>query len=138
MITWIKDTIAMMSDIDRKTPWVGHWGKVLNAPQVLGGIAFITRPEAALILVACVGSVLVAAQIHKRTPFSRLTSIVHIVWLPLFAYLLNQLMTGGVNNFYDGWLVFVTVTIGISLVLDVWNLVLFIFTRNNAFEGSAK
>ena len=103
---------------------------------MVGGLVFISRIEAALVLVTCVFSVVVAAQIHKRHPFSRLTSLVHVVWLPLFPMLVEGLMTEGAVGAFGIWLAYVVITMAISLVLDVWNIVLALFTRNNAFEGA--
>lgn len=73
----IRDSFAMITDLRRNAPGIGHWGAALNIPHVVGGLIFIQQLEALLVLVTCVVSVMVAAQIHKRAPYSRLTSIVH-------------------------------------------------------------
>lgn len=133
----IKDAFAMIADLRQHAPGIGRWGGLLNIPQIVGGLFFLPRVDAALILAACIGSVVVAAQMHKRTPFTRLTSIVHVVWVPLFPYLLTVVMAHGVSDAFGVWLACVVVTMGVSLVLDVWNLVLYAFSRNRQFEVSA-
>ncbi len=136
MIGFVKDARNMILDLNRVSPFLRIWGPALNVPHVVGGLVFIGRYEAALVLATSVFSVVVAAQIHKRSPFSRLTSLVHIVWLPLFPLLLEVLMTEGAVGAFGIWLAYVVVTMAISLVLDAWNLILYVFTRNNAFEGA--
>lgn len=134
MIGLVKDARNMISDLNRESAFMRVWGPALNVPHVLGGLVFIGRYEAALILATSVFSVIVAAQIHKRSPFSRLTSLVHVVWLPLFPLLVQTLMDEGVQRAFSVWLAYVVVTMGISLILDAWNIVLALGTRNKRFH----
>jgi len=129
------DTKQMIDDINNRSFWFGLWGASLNVPQVIGGVIFLPRLEAALILIACVASVMVAAQMHKRMPFTRLTSWVHLPWIPLLPYLVSSLIEEGIGTLFGVWLTYVTVTIALSLVLDIRNLILQYFTNNNQFEG---
>jgi hypothetical protein len=133
---WIRDVRNMIEDLQRVSPFMRVWGPLLNAPMVLGGLIFIGHFEAVLILLTCVGSVLIAAQIHKRLPFTRLSSLVHIVWLPLFPYLVRALMDRGVIDLYGAWLAFVTLTMGICLALDALNIALYLSSSNNKYEGA--
>lgn len=133
---WIRDVKSMIEDLQRVSPFMRIWGPLLNAPMVLGGLVFINRFEAVLILISCVGSVLVAAQMHKRVPFTRLSSLVHIVWLPLFPYLVQVLIDRGMVDLYSAWLAFVTLTMGICLALDALNIALYLSSSNNKYEGA--
>jgi hypothetical protein len=126
----------MIEDLQRVSPFMRIWGPLLNAPMVLGGLVFFYRFEAVLILISCVGSVLIAAQMHKRVPFTRLSSLVHIVWLPLFPYLVQVLIEQGVVDLFSAWLAFVTLTMGICLALDALNIALHLSSSNNKFEGA--
>lgn len=134
----IIDTMRMIRDIDRGSFWLGMWGKALNLPQIIGGIWFLPRLEATLILIACVASVVIAAQVHKRSPFTRLTSWVHLPWLPLLPYLIHALQSEGVGTPFGIWLAYVTATIAISLILDVRNLWLYYLTDNGQFEAAGR
>lgn len=136
MIGFVKDARDMISDLGRVSPFLRLWGPALNIPHVAGGLIFIGRYEAALVLATSIFSVMVAAQIHKRSPFSRLTSLVHVVWLPLLPMLLEVLRTDGAVGAFGIWLIYVVITMVISLILDTWNIILTLFTRNNAFEGA--
>ncbi len=133
---WIRDVKSMIEDLQRVSPFMRVWGPLLNAPMVLGGLIFLNRFEAVLILISCVGSVLIAAQMHKRVPFTRLSSLVHIVWLPLFPYLVQVLIDRGVADLYSAWLAFVTLIMGICLALDALNIALYLSSSNNKYEGA--
>jgi len=135
-VGWIRDVKCMIEDLQRVSPFMRIWGPLLNAPMVLGGLVFFYRFEAVLILISCVGSVLIAAQMHKRVPFTRLSSLVHIVWLPLFPYLVQVLIDRGVVDLYSAWLAFVTLTMGICLALDALNIALYLSSSNNKYEGA--
>lgn len=132
----VTDTMRMINDINRRSFWLGIWGRSLNLPQIVGGLWFLPRLEAVLVLIACVGSVAIAAQIHKRSPFSRLTSWVHLPWLLLLPYLTDSLLDEGVRSLFGIWLAYVSATIAISLVLDARNLWLYYLTDNARFEGA--
>ncbi len=133
---WIRDVKNMIEDLQRVSPFMRVWGPLLNAPMVLGGLIFLYRFEAVLILVTCVGSVLVAAQMHKRMPFTRLSSLVHVIWLPLFPYLVQTVIGQGVVDAYSTWLAFVTVTMGVCLAFDALNIALCLSSSNNRYEGA--
>ena len=79
-------------------------------------------------------AVLVAAQIHKRDPFSRLTSICHITWLPVLPLLVPALLRSEEPAYFRAWLLYTVVTMAISLLLDVRNLVLYWSGPDRAFE----
>ena len=131
----ITDTKRMIDDINNHSFWLGVWGAALNIPQIIGGFIFLPRIEAFLVLVACVASVSVAAQMHKNAPFTRLSSWVHLPWLALLPYLLTSLRDEGVETFIGLWLSYVIVTMVICLALNVRNLYLYYFTDNSQFEG---
>lgn len=136
MFALIKDAYTMISDLKRTSPFMRIWGPLLNVPHVVGGLVFVAHFEALLILISALFSVIAAAQIHKRFSFSRMTSIVHIVWLPLLPFLLAALRDADLQSAYGLWLAFSTTTIVISLVLDMRNIFLFLSTRNNTFAGA--
>lgn len=132
------DAMRMIDDINKRSFWLGVWGAALNIPQVIGGILFLPHLEAVLILIACVGSVMIAAQMHKRAPFTRLTSWVHLPWLVLLPYLAVSLLNQGTGTYFGIWLAYVAITIAISLVLDLRNLWLYYQGNNGTFEAARR
>jgi len=134
----ITDTKRMIYDINRSSFWFGLWGAALNIPQVIGGLVFLPRLEAALILITCAVPVVIAAQTHKRAPFTYLTSWVHLPWVPLLPYLVASVREEGLSTVFGVWLAYCATVIAISLALDARNIVLVYFTDNSKFEGADK
>jgi hypothetical protein len=134
---WFKDMFTMIKDLRAEAPRIGRWGFALNMPMWVGGLLFIQRPEGIAIFVLNTIAVLVAAQIHKRDRFSRLTSICHIAWLPVLPLLVSALLRSEEPAYFRGWLLYTVVTMAISLVLDARNLVLYCTSEGRAFERSS-
>ena len=119
----IKDALAMIRAIRAQGSGIGTWGFVLNIPQIVGGLLFLPRVEALVILVFELIALAVAGQIHKRTPFSRLTGICHLPWLLMLPWLVWRLLTLDHGAVYATWLWFVCATVAISLVFDAMDVV---------------
>lgn len=127
----------MIRDLRAEIPRVGRWGFMLNMPMWLGGLIFVQRPEASATFVLNTIAVLIAAQIHKRNRFSRLTSICHVAWLPVLPFLISALLRSDEPVAFRGWLLYTVVTMAISLALDVRNLMLYWGSDDRAFLGRA-
>jgi len=115
----LKDIINMIKDIRSTSVAINLWGRALNIPQIAGGLIFIYTLEGSLVLIAEIAALLVASQIHKRSPFSRLMGMCHLPWLALAPWLLYRLQTVEHGPFLQAWLYYVAVTMCISLVFDV-------------------
>jgi hypothetical protein len=113
-----RDFLAMLSDLRREAPHVDRWGAALNLPQIFGALFFITTRQAQLILAANIVTLVIASQIHKRRPFSRLAGMCHVIWIPLLPYLVWTLWTAPANTAFWYWLLYVAATMGLCLVLD--------------------
>jgi hypothetical protein len=129
----ISDILRMMRDLRRNAPAIYAWGGALNMPQLLGGLYFFERAEAKLVLAGVVISLMIAAQIHRRAPFSRLAGICHVIWLPLVPMLLASAMRPELGSVYRSWASYVALAMGISVVLDVYDLYRFFFTSSTTY-----
>jgi len=114
----LRDPLRMIGDIGRTSRVVNAWGAALNVPQVVGGLAFIATLEGQLVLATVVATLIVAGQIHRRTPFSRLIGLCHIPWLALLPWLVVRLQAQEHPIALQVWGYYVAVTIAISLVFD--------------------
>ncbi len=112
------DAFRMIRDVGRSSRAVNIWGGLLNIPQLIGGLLFISVFEAQVILITLIITLSVAGQIHKRTPFSRLIGLCHIPWLMLLPWLLYQLHTETFTLIFQVWAYYLAVTIAISLLFD--------------------
>lgn len=116
------DLFKMINDIRRKSFWLGKWGQFLNFPMLFAPIFFHASKVVWIVFVCNLVAVLIAAQIHKKTPFSRLTSICHLAWLPMFYFMFAAFQYPKTTSFLKGWLYYVAITVTISLALDIFNL----------------
>ena len=73
------DAIRMIRDIRTKGIAIRIWGGLLNLPQLFGGLVFMNTMEGSVVFVTAIFTLLVAGQIHKQAPFSRLTGLCHLV-----------------------------------------------------------
>ena len=112
------DPFRMIGDIGRASRAVNAWGAALNIPQVIGGLVFIKTLEGQVVLATVVATLIVAGQIHRNTPFSRLIGLCHIPWLALLPWLVVRLQTQEHSIALQVWGYYVVVTIAISLVFD--------------------
>ena len=122
----IKDSISMIRDIRAQGGVIGNWGGLLNIPQMIGGLIFIRTIEGIAILVTVVLTLFIAGQIHRNAPFSRAVGLCHIPWLALLPWLVFRLANYEYSAFQTGWLNYVVITISISLVFDVADVVRFL------------
>jgi len=114
----VRDALRMISDIRKTSRVVDAWGALLNVPQLIGGLVFITSIEGQLVLATLIFTLIVAGQIHKKTPFSRLIGLCHLPWLPLLPWLVYRLQTVEHSDPLQVWGYYVTVVIAISLIFD--------------------
>ncbi|MEM7134569.1 MAG: hypothetical protein AAF702_50350 [Chloroflexota bacterium] len=119
----ITDAINMIRDIRGIGGMISMWGGLLNMSQLLGGLVFITKVEGLAVLITVLIMLMIAGQIHKRTPFSRLTGLCQLPWLILMPWLVYRLITFEHAVYFQawGWLVATLMAISLAFVaLDVY------------------
>ncbi len=91
-------------------------------PQILGGLIFAATVEGQIVFVVVILTLLIAGQIHKREPYSRLTGICHLPWVAMLPWLIWRMINFDQSAIAVGWMIFVAVTISISLVFDALDI----------------
>ena len=114
----LRDALMMIRDIGRASRVVNIWGALLNVTQLIGGLVFITTLEGQLVLATLILTLVVAGQIHRKTPFSRLIGLCHIPWVALLPWLVYRLQTIEHPVAVQIWGYYVAATISISLIFD--------------------
>jgi hypothetical protein len=122
---FLLDGFRMIFDIGRVSQRVNIWGGSLNIPQFIGSLIFITYIEGQLVLVTVIFTLIVAGQIHKRSPFSRLIGLCHIPWLPLLPWLVYRIMNFPHPIWLEVWLYYTAGAIAISLMFDTRDIYLY-------------
>jgi hypothetical protein len=116
------DPIRMIRDIRSQGLAIDLWGGLLNIPQLIGGLIFISTIEGQAILVTLILTLTVAGQIHKQRPFSRLIGVCHVPWLALLPWLVYRLQDTEHSVPLRIWAYYVAATIFISLIFDCLDL----------------
>ncbi|WP_416898342.1 MAG: hypothetical protein ACMVY4_00960 [Minwuia sp.] len=129
------DIFRMIRDITRQAGWVGPWGAALNIPQFVGAAIFFDQPAGWIVAATNLLALMVAGQIHRRNPFSRLTSIVHLPWLALCPYLSAALASAESWQAFHWWIAYTAATMTASLAMDAYNLRLYLRDRGSSFAG---
>ena len=129
------DPFRMIRDIRAElSRAMGLWGPALNIPQVVGGIVFINRAEGAVILIAWALMIGCAGFIHRHMPFSKLTGICQVWWLPVLPWLIERALSYNSFTPFVIWLWYVIITMTISLILDVIGVYQYIATDNKHYR----
>lgn len=132
------DIIRMIRDITREAGWVGPWGAALNIPQFIGAAVFWQETAALVIAGVNLLCLMVAGQMHKRHPFTRLTSIVHLPWLIQLPWMLTLFPAFDLWTAFHWWLAYTALTIGLSLVMDANNLRIWLSERDSTFAEQSR
>jgi hypothetical protein len=109
-------------------PWtIRLWATFYPLPQIIGGLIFIQTSAGLVILTGRILSGVIASQIHKRAPFSKLMGPVgHAHWLLILPYLAYHLMTQDLSPPLFWFVSYVIATSLISAVIDVLELRLYL------------
>jgi hypothetical protein len=118
----LRDALLMIRDIGKTSRVVNLWGGLLNIPQLIGGLLFITTAVGQLVLATLILTLVVAGQIHRKSPFSRLIGLCHIPWLALLPWLVYRLQTVEHPVHLQIWGYYVAATISISLMFDAFDV----------------
>lgn len=105
-------------------PWtIRLWATFYPLPQIIGGLIFIQTLPGAIIFGGRILSGIIASQIHKRSPFSKLMGPVgHAHWVLILPYLIYELTTQDLSAPLFWFISYVTVTTLISGVIDMIEL----------------
>lgn len=105
-------------------PWtIRLWACFYPLPQIIGGLIFIQTWPGLIILAGRILSGIIASQIHKRAPFSKLMGPVgHAHWLIIVPYLIYTLSAEDLSPALFWFIFYVVATTLISAVIDVLEL----------------
>ena len=122
-MTIIKDVVIWYKAMGT-LPWnIKLWASLYPLPQIIGGLIFIQTLPGAVILLGRILSGIIASQIHKRAPFSKLMGPVgHAHWILIVPYLLYEVLTQDLSPALFWFILYVIGTTLISGVIDVREL----------------
>ena len=135
MFNPIADFMAMRRQIEARSRLIGLWGFMLNVPILLGGLVFINRPAGWVTAAAIVVSLLIAIQINKRAPMSRLMGLCHVVFLPAIFILAGEFDADALNSPYNLWVAYSLALMSLCVLIDLFDLYRY-FVLGNRTYGS--
>ncbi|MEM9571325.1 MAG: hypothetical protein AAF996_07655 [Pseudomonadota bacterium] len=117
-------------------PWtIRLWATFYPLPQIIGGLIFVQTAPGLVILLGRILSGVIASQIHKRAPFSKLMGpLGHAHWLLIVPYLGHQLVTQDLSPPLFWFISYVVATTLISGVIDVFELRLYLKQGHVAYK----
>jgi hypothetical protein len=117
MIEFNKKIIMM------KFPW-NLWVGLLAMVNMVGGLVYIRTAEGQMALAALMVAFLVMWGIYVKKGFVRLLGLGHLVaWPPLMLWYIKILALGSAEGAFQYWMVSVLVVNGISLVIDLVDVI---------------
>lgn len=80
---------------------------------------FITHIEAQVVLAVTLVAVLLQTVIYQQIQFTRVLGIVHLMWLPMFAWFATRIDEILMDSGLVDWIVVLAATNAISLIVDL-------------------
>jgi hypothetical protein len=102
--------------------WV-VWVGLLMALNMLFPLFFLTALEAKVVLATMMASAGLMLFIFAKKGFVRLLGLGHILWIPLIVWLLTRVDFMTADTGFEQWLLAVIVLNGLSLVIDLLDVV---------------
>jgi hypothetical protein len=103
-------------------PWVA-WLALLMIVNMVVPIFFIETLEAQVVLATLLASAVLMMFIFAQKGFVRLLGLGHVLWIPLLLWLSGRIDFTDASTGLDRWLVAITVLNGLSLVIDVVDVI---------------
>ncbi len=110
------------------------WGPSLLAPQAVGGLIWINRPEGSVVLLGLVIMLITVGYIHRHEPLSRLIGVGQAWWLLSAPWLLFRAIGQEAPSIFSFWLWYVAITMIVSIVMSAYGFHLFLTSDNQTYE----
>ena len=131
----INDFLRFRKDIVEAKPAFKIWGPLLNLTLIFGGIYFYNYIEGILITITTLVSLIIVINIHKKLPLARILGVCHVVWLPLYPFLILKIFQEGLSNEFHYFLVWSILLMTISILFDCYDFYRYIFTNNKTYKN---
>jgi hypothetical protein len=130
----VTDFIAMRKDIQENSKIIDLWGFMLNVPTLLGGLYFANHLEGKAVIASILVSLLIAIQIHKRTPLSRLMGLCHIVFIPTIILFAMHMGQTSLTTAFGIWSIYSLVLMSICVLIDTFDLYRYFVQGNRTYR----
>jgi len=132
----IKDFLIFRKDIEKANPLFRIWGPLLNFTLIIGGLYFYNYLEGISITITTILSLIIVVNIHKKLPLSRLMGVCHVVWLPLYPFLILKVINEVNYDEFHYFLIWTILLMTISILFDCYDFYRYVFTDNKTYDKS--
>ncbi len=115
----IQGVVKFHRGVMKMHPVLRMWLMLLMGLNMVVPLFFIGRLEAQVIFLTQVVSAALMMALTGKFGFTRILGAGHVLWIPLVYFLWTRLGENPANDFFGVWLRAVLVLNGISLVIDL-------------------
>jgi hypothetical protein len=108
--------------------WVAIWVFFLMLINI-ASVGFWSEPLAKVIFVTFMFSAMLMMGLYSRFGFEKILGLGHVLWIPLIIYLLIEIP--GTRDMFKSYLIMLSISIFISLVLDIVDVYKYINSRKS-------
>jgi hypothetical protein len=116
----MRNPFRFFVELMQRPVWIPIW--VLFQMIVnIASVGFWSEPLAKVIFVTFMVSAMLMMGLYSKFGFEKILGMGHVLWIPLFAYVLMEIPIA--RDTFQSYLIILSVTIGISLafdIVDVW------------------
>ena len=112
----MRNPFGFFSELTRQPVWIRIWVLILMIINI-ASVGFWDEPLAKVIFVTFMLSSMLMMGLYSRFGFEKILGMGHILWLPLFVYVLMRIPAE--SDTFNGYLIIWSILTAISLVFDV-------------------
>ncbi|NIS87965.1 MAG: hypothetical protein GWM98_27365 [Nitrospinaceae bacterium] len=118
-----------------KFPW-NLWVMLLGGVNMVGGLVYITTLEGQLALAGLMLAFMIMWAIYIKKGFVRLLGLGHLIaWPPLMVWYFNVIALKNPEGAFKYWLISVLTVNGVSLVIDLVDVVRYSMGENQPMNA---
>ena len=112
----MRNPFGFFIELIKQPVWIPIWVLILMIVNI-GSVGFWDEPLAKVIFVTFILSAMLMMGLYSRFGFEKILGMGHILWLPLFVYVLMRIPAE--SDTFNGYLIIWSILTAISLVFDV-------------------
>ncbi len=112
----MRNPFGFFGELTKQPVWIPIWVLILMMVNI-ASVGFWDEPLAKVIFVTFILSAMLMMGLYSRFGFEKILGMGHILWLPLFVYVLRRIPAE--SDTFKGYLIIWSILTAISLVFDV-------------------
>lgn len=130
----MRNPFRFFIELMQQPAWVSIWVLFLMMINV-ASIGFWNEPLAKVIFVTFMFSAMLMMGLYARFGYEKILGMGHILWIPLLVYVLMEIPTA--QDTFKSYLVILSISIAISLVIDIVDVWKYFTSRKSTSQTSS-